>query len=151
MPNIFIKHIRLSVALVGAALLAVSPTLAAKPKKAAARHQHAAPVMDQDTLSTWHQDTALLQRLDLGYPMGVFSIRPPTGYTLVQKNTQRKTDYVSRYDWYGDGPTGDASDDDKPSLEVQITKLKPHMVTLVTMDDRLTQLLQDLKKDAPWI
>ncbi len=122
---------------------AMSPNVAAKAHKAAPRFV----TTQTNEASTWHQDTALLQQLASAYPMGVFSVRPPSGYTLVQKNTERDTDYVSLYDWFGD----DRTDDTKPELSIQVTKLKPDVVTVVTLDDRLTQLLGDMQKDSPWI
>ena len=142
-----ISPCRVLAALFAGATLAASPAYAKKPHAA---HKHRVPTSPQPDMgitSTWHQDPALRQQLASESHIEGFALRPPQGYMLGQHDENRQTDNVFLFIWTGLART----DGSAPELHVQLTKLKPRVVELQTLDDRLDVLLGSMKQGAPWL
>ncbi|MBV9849769.1 MAG: hypothetical protein JO250_08875 [Armatimonadetes bacterium] len=141
-----LKKVRYAALVLSAYSLLALPGHAKAAKKKHPPHPQAAPSFSVDApISTWHQNPSLLTQLASAFPVADFALRPPQGYAVEQHVSDSEADTAFQYEWDGTA----RPDGRKPVLRVDITRAKPNAVSVVTLDDRLTELLGHMEQKSP--
>jgi hypothetical protein len=102
-----------------AGLLALTPCVQAQTHKT--KSHKPAPTHHASTAGGWQPTPALLKQLAAPYSLGDYTIRPPKGYDLEEKQDEQSTLILQISQWIGEKRT----DDSQPVLSVFIISPQP--------------------------